>query len=284
MAIDDEKVLKLMEGATDAHIHSFPSHFERYADDYQLLKEADEYKMAGIVIKNHYEPTSSRCLLLNNMGLTKAKAYGGIVLNNSVGGLNPDAVESSARLGARIVWMPTADSLNVYIFDGVWDAFTKGERITVLGEDGKLKPEVHEIIDIAKNYGMTVATGHISPKESFEVCKAARAKNVKTVLTHPEYPATRIDAAGQKEFADMGVYIEKLWYNVGNGIVTAEYMADTIKQVGAANCHMATDRGQKSKESPVRGMQLFIKAMLENGISEDDVYLMIHENAERVVR
>ena len=36
--------------------------------------------------------------------------YGGIVLNGPVGGANPDAVEVAARLGGRVVWMPTVSS------------------------------------------------------------------------------------------------------------------------------------------------------------------------------
>ena len=35
---------------------------------------------------------------------------GGIVLNRTVGGMNPYAVENCSKLGGRICWMPTLEA------------------------------------------------------------------------------------------------------------------------------------------------------------------------------
>ena len=45
--------LELMKGACDLHTHPQPSHFPRALDDFALVREADEYGMAGVMIKSH---------------------------------------------------------------------------------------------------------------------------------------------------------------------------------------------------------------------------------------
>lgn len=105
----------MLEGGYDLHIHRAPSHFQRLFDDVELLKEAATAAMAGIMIKNHYESPSARAALLNKHSNSSTIAYGGIVLNWPVGGLNPYAVESALKLGARFVWLPTRDAANCLI-------------------------------------------------------------------------------------------------------------------------------------------------------------------------
>ena len=105
-----EKAIELLKGGYDLHTHSSPSLAERGLDDFELIKEADEFGMAGVMIKNHYEPTQSRAQLVNKYSRANAKAFGGIVLNWPVGGINPYAVENALYNGARMVWMPTMDA------------------------------------------------------------------------------------------------------------------------------------------------------------------------------
>ena len=38
------------------------------------------------------------------------KVFGGVALNQTVGGLNPYAVELALRMGGRMVWFPTLSS------------------------------------------------------------------------------------------------------------------------------------------------------------------------------
>jgi len=108
-----EKAYELIQGGYDLHTHPLPSHVERALDDFALLREADELGMAGVMIKNHYESTSARAEMANRRVETRsARAYGSVTLNRPAGGLNPYAVESSLRMGGRMVWMPTRDSAN----------------------------------------------------------------------------------------------------------------------------------------------------------------------------
>ena len=87
----------------------------------------------------------------------------------------------------------------------------------------------------------------------------------------------------QKELAALGVKIEKCWFNIAGKMVTAEEMAETIRQVGCSNLFMCTDRGQKGCSTPPKSYREFILSMLSQGITEDEIYVMTHEVPEMIL-
>ena len=151
-----------MQGAYDLHMHAAPSPFHRVLDDYGLLEEAGRAGMAGIMLKSHYESTIARAILANIHCASCTKAYGGLVLNWPVGGLNPYAVENAMKRGCRIVWMPTRDAKNSLCSGNMPGDFFDRSGISILTETGELRAEVLEILRIARKYDAAVATGHIS--------------------------------------------------------------------------------------------------------------------------
>ena len=214
-----------MQGAYDLHMHAAPSPFHRVLDDYGLLEEAGRAGMAGIMLKSHYESTIARAILANIHCASCTKAYGGLVLNWPVGGLNPYAVENAMKRGCRIVWMPTRDAKNSLCSGNMPGDFFDRSGISILTETGELRAEVLEILRIARKYDAAVATGHISPEESILLCQEGIRQGNRMVLTHPEFPRTRVDVKTQKQLAALGVYIEKCWYNVAQKECTAQEMA-----------------------------------------------------------
>lgn len=274
---------RLLSGAYDLHMHAAPSPFGRALDDFGLLKEAGRAGMAGILLKSHYEPTAARAEIATQHCASCTRAYGGIVLNWPVGGLNPYAVENAFKRGAKIVWMPTRDAQNSLHSGTMPGDFFERHGITVWDEDRNLKPEVIKILEIAKKYGGTVATGHISPDESAALCREGVRRGVRMALTHPEFDRTAVDARTQKELADLGVYVEKCWYNIAEHNCTAEEMVQHIRTVGYSRCYLTTDRGQKNREHPVEGLRQFLTVLLECGLSEHELYTMTHTVPARVL-
>ena len=272
-----EKIVSsLLSGAYDLHMHAAPSPFGRLMDDFGLVEEAGAAGMAGIILKSHYEATGPRAQLVNAHSGSKCKAYGGIVLNWPVGGLNPYAAENALKRGASIVWMPTRDSANSLRSGNMPGDFFDRPGIVIQDESGALKPEVPEILRIAKRYNAAVATGHISPEESVLLCRKGREMGTRMVLTHPEFDRTAVAPAIQKELAGLGVYIEKCWYNIAEGNCTAEEMADSIRAVGCEHCFLVTDRGQGNREHPVEGMRRFLHTLVQAGFTEEELYTMTH--------
>ena len=93
-----------VKGAVDLHVHSFPCVIPRLADDRQVVRAAAEKGMKAIMLKSHHESTVSRAYLLKDE-FPDIKIFGGVVLNNFVGGVNPAAAEVALRLGAKEVWI-----------------------------------------------------------------------------------------------------------------------------------------------------------------------------------
>ena len=273
-----EAVLELMAGAYDLHTHTAPDTLPRIVNDFELTAMANDYGMAGVMLKNHSGSTAARAALVNSCGKFNTKAYGSIVLNSSVGGLNPQAVETSLRLGAKMVWMPTIQAHNHIEYVAAVGGKQAASGIRVLNEDGTLKPEVYEILELIKQYGAVVATGHISLGESAAVIYAACDMGVKCVLTHPDWNCTSLPIEVQKAFVKKGAMVEKLWLDIGHNLVSTDYMALTIRELGAENVFLSTDRGQIRAEYPVEGLMMFMDAMLDRGFNHRQVYIMTHDN------
>lgn len=271
-----QKAIALLAGAYDLHTHTIPSHVPRALDDMALLQEAAQYNMAGVLIKNHYEPTGARAALVNRLAnLPNTKAYGGVVLNHPVGGLNPYAAESALKMGASIVWMPTRDAANCLLTGDMPGDFFKRPGISVLNEADKLLPVVYDIMDVVKKYDACLATGHISTRESLLLCKEGCARGVKMIFTHPEWDRTTASAQAQCEAADYGARIEKNWYNIAENNCTPERMMANIRAVGCHRVYLATDRGQAEAEHPAEAMVRFVQLLLENAFSDSEIRDMI---------
>ena len=262
---------ELLRGAYDLHVHSLPSVFAREQDGMEIIREAGKAGMAGVLLKSHYEPTALRAELINRYSGSSAKAYGGLVLNWPVGGLNAYAVEEAARAGAKIIWMPTRDAANSLVFGNMEGGFVRRSGISVTDENGNLEDCVYDIMDIVKKADIFLATGHLSVKESILLCREGRMRGVNMIFTHPEFPRTFTGAEVQKELAGMGVLIEKNWMDIVIGQMTAEEMAFNIREVGTARCYISTDRGQKNGGAPVREMKRFIEELLKAGITEEEI-------------
>lgn len=102
----DRPDLDLLRGAIDMHAHTHPALFRRPLDDADLARIATEYGMRGFVLKDHDSLTTGRAYYVNKM-FDRVEAYGAIVLNRSVGGLNSHVVRAAIHYGAKVIWMPS---------------------------------------------------------------------------------------------------------------------------------------------------------------------------------
>ena len=84
-----ELAKELISGSYDLHTHTIPSAFPRALDDLELVREAEDVHMAGVMIKAHYGCTAARAALINRVSGCHARAFGGLALNWPTGGLNP---------------------------------------------------------------------------------------------------------------------------------------------------------------------------------------------------
>ena len=282
--------LALMQGAIDMHIHSAPSLFPRLVDHVEVAEAARNYGMRAVVLKEHHGYTSDRMYFVRKL-VNGIEVYGGVVLNNAVGGINPFAVDAAIKLGAKIVWFPTLSSKNHLDQMGAPEfgksmkqagkSKLKEKPITVFNESGKLIPEVYEVIDLIADADIMLATGHLSIPEAKAVIQTAKERNVKRLyVNHPEYIINGT-IEEQKELADLGAFIEHLaifMYPMWPTKAGVDGIVEMIKAVGPEKTILATDLGQVHNPPPAEGLRMFLRVLLEKGIPFDHLEKMVKDN------
>ncbi len=298
--VDQATARGLLGGAYDMHVHSGPDVMPRKFDDVGLAQRTREAGMAGFVLKSHYVCTADRAALIREM-FPDVHAYGGIVLNNAVGGLNPIAVDIAGRLGAKVVWLPTVDSANE--LENVagqkdesklpyWMGIARemramgiaGEWIKVTDDAGKVRRELHECLEIIGKHDMILATGHISPGEMPAVVQAAKEHNVqRIVITHPEFPTTCLTIEQQQELARYGVFFERCFTTPYSGKISWDHVVNNIRTLGPSTTILATDLGQSNNPYVDEGLAIFAQKLLEADFSETEVQQMTSRNPAQVL-
>jgi hypothetical protein len=289
----------LVRGGIDLHVHLSPDVVGRRIDDLGLARRCQEVGLAGFLLKSHYTSTAERASVVS-AAVPGISVIGAIVLNQAIGGVNPVAVEIAAREGARKLWMPTVDSVNEREHlarmgpDGnlpVWAKleFELRERgigadpVLVLDEDGKPLPETMDVLGLAADHGMVVATGHLSGSEALTIVDAALERGVESVvLTHPDYPGQSIPIEKQVEMAERGAMIERCFTTPYTGKCTWEQWLAGAKAVGAERTIIASDMGQVKNPPVEDGLPLMAEKLLEFGFSEDEVRTMAVDNTRRL--
>lgn len=295
-----KNVNELMKGGYDLHVHSAPDCLPRKMDDIDMAKRICESTLAGYAIKNHWTSTAGRAQLVNKM-FPGCDAIGTITLNSAVGGLNPAAVEMAARGGAKLVWFPTCDSEHemAYQFDGnpnkkraFWASIVlemkeqgvNTPEIKCLDENGELKGEVLDILDIIARNNMILATGHVSHEEAYKLVPEAAKRGVKNiVITHVSFPTTYYSIEDQKMFISHGAVCEQCYTTWKTGKADYNVIVEMIKAVGSENCIMGTDLGNTKLCYPDEGMAEFAEKLLESGLTEEDVTNMVVKNPRKLL-
>lgn len=271
----------VMQGIIDMHIHAAPDVRARKLDDLELMESSVQRGVRAIVLKSHNVPTADRAYLVNRVAAekypdVKFTAFGGLCLNRPVGGLNPDAVETSLKLGAKVIWLPTNTAENHYRKNG--KAPSKGVVVT---RDGKAVDELQDIFALVKQYNAVLATGHIGAEECFPVVEAARAAGVeKIVITHPEFWVVGMTPEQQADIVrKYDVLLESVYAQPVNGSYRIN-IPDNIaamKAIGPEHFVISTDSGQTVNPYWYESYTTYFKAVSEVFTSEQ-VRRMTHDN------
>ena len=274
----NEQIEEILRGCYDLHVHAAPDgNRERRMDALEVARCAYEAEMGGFALKSHDYNTAPLAYALNRMypGL---KVFGAIALNRAVGGVNPDAVQAAADLGAQVVWMPTISA-------DFWQRQRGGKRegLRVANDDGSLCAGVGETLEIIAANDMTLASGSIAPSEAIALFGAAKAQGVRRMIaTHPGGAAS-ID--GQRRLIALGAYAEYAFLACmpARAEITPSELAATLRALGVDNCIVTTALGQWMNPPPAEGMRMAIAALLDAGMSADEVATLVKRNPAQLL-
>lgn len=284
-----------MEGVFDLHVHSAPDIFDRSGDDIEFALEGERRGMAGIALKSALEPTAGRAYLANKAaGVQKFKLVGGVVLNYTVGGINPTAVDTLFKMGGRVVWAPSGHAMfhaNLKGSLGNWGR--KGmvlhnprdaKGITVFNEKGKLSDDTKEVLALVREHNGVFCTSHLGPDESIALAKYCGKEKTKIVFTHlgwtPGY-----DFEVGKAFAAAGGTVELCAVTFGSfdNTLPMDFALKAIREYGADRVVLATDAGNHRFVSPFEALRSFAENLILAGIPEKDVRKMMGSNPLKLI-
>ena len=280
-------------GVIDMHVHSDPDVFGRALTDVEVAMVAKRKGLRGILLKNHVANTADRAALAMN-AVPGIEIWGGIVLNNAVGGVNPAAVEWMHRMSGsrgKVVWLPTFDSEKH--IQTLVNKDAKGLRVAV---NGIVTPQMDEVLKIIARENLLLATGHVSAEEVVTVTRRAKELGVKNIIvTHGLTNIPGLSLKQAKQVVAMGAVIEicylqfmtghdaqYAWMKHWSKVAGAE-VATAVKELGAENLVLSTDLGQQGMMTNADGLENMIAAVKATGVTDAQIDLMMRKNPARLL-
>jgi hypothetical protein len=286
----------ILKGAIDPHVHSGPSIAPRALDHLDLVRQMSEAGFAAVVTKDHdYAGVATAALITKHYPELHTKIFSGIALNNVVGGINPYAVEHTAAMGGKIVWMPTLAAENHLRWEKTASfahpASTQKMRaatpVPVVDANKKVLDSVKEVLDVIAKNEMVLASGHLHVSETWMVFEEAMRRGVKSLIfTHPE---EIVDASlnDVKGIAAMGAFVEHSICMFLEGskfkVASSEDLRHHIEAAGIDQTIICSDLGQVGVFSPLEGFRRGVALCLDLGYADEDIHKMVSSNAARAL-
>lgn len=278
----------LLKGIVDLHIHAGPSVAGRSVDAAEMLRLAEAAGYRAVVIKDHYFPTMlGTTLLEKHSRRSETHIFGGMCLNNAVGGWNAMAVDAACAMDARIIWLPTLSAAQHIAthkghFVGAGNMTTAERPLTCLDSDGKLLGEVREVFKVLAAWPEVImGTGHLSAGELDVLIPEALGAGIKKILVNHPHFIINATPAQCARWAEMGAYIEingamfkGVTGNPRNPNMPFSIIDEYLEKIPVRQLVIDTDSGQKGTITPDEAMYSFLCLLLDRGVSWSDVDLM----------
>jgi hypothetical protein len=289
----DYKIIEIVKRAYDLHVHIGPEVIPRKFTA-QSLEIAEKDNLAGCVLKNHYYSSAA---MFDAKAVDGIELFGSVVLNNSVGGMNSEAIFAASFVSKQpiLVWFPTINSeqflrSNKYEIAPEWveDKSLKLKpanevRPVMATSDGELLPKTKKVIETIALVKGVLATGHIAAKECILVAQLARSMGVPVIITHPIYQHISMTIEQQKYLAGLGCFIEQTYSMYSMDSYSIAAIADQIKAVGPRFVVLSSDVGQKFSPKPSEALAIFAKLLVGQGFTLKDIETMMIANPKKVL-
>ena len=290
------RILKeFLNGCIDLHLHAGPSVAPREVDVAEMMDAALERGYRAYVVKDHmFQTVMSANLIERHMGKGRVKVFGGIVLNNSVGGFNLKAVDAACEMGAKFVCMPTVSSAaHMAYYTG---QFPGGGRTEVaetpmraIDADGELLPEVAAIVEyVSRRPHVILMTGHGSAAEVDAVVREAHRRGVPKIYVNHPYHIVGASVGQMAEWAGLGAFVElnaclivpeSKICSVGIDLVRS-----ILKSLPSERLVLCSDLGQKGNLHPADGLAMLMEMLTRDaGVSEAQISMMTRETPAKIL-
>lgn len=287
--VDPRGVDELLHGGYDLHVHATPDVRPRRMDVVALVEHYRAAGMAGALIKDHFLPTIGRSYVLDRR-YDDFRCLASCALNTPTGGVNPVHVEAALAAGARWVFFPTLTAAAYVdhvgrVDESAWLLPGGRAALAVLDDDGGLRPEVHDVLDVVARHEVVLASGHLSPVETRALFAEAKRRGIeRRVVTHASIEFVSMPLDLQRELAAEGAYIEHCYVScLYHRPIDLGRIAHEVGAVGASSCYLASDLGQPNNPPPVEGLKTALGGLQALGTPVADLRRLIADTPGRLV-
>ena len=267
-----------LTGVIDMHVHAGPDSRPRAMNDWEAVQMAENAGLRGVLLKNHFTMTADRAALAAQL-VDNLLVFGGVALNRSVGGINPEAVRQMAAFSGgrgKVVWLPTFDSQFFVNREGITDPF-----VPVM-KDGRPVGGLLEVFSLIAQNNLVLAMGHSSPQEVLALIPFARAEGVENILiTHVFGQGASFSQIQQ--MAATGAIMELDWLAAYTDPPILNDYVEVIQSVGAESFIISSDFGQEGNPDHASGMRAFIAALISREISQQQIDVMAKQNPAKLL-
>ncbi len=286
----------LLAGFVDTHIHAGPGLMPREFDSWELVEHAVKNNFAAVVIKDHHLPSMGLARIIqDHFPDGTIQVFGSIALNSTVGGINPQALETAINFGAKIVWLPTISARHHHKKHEA-AGFPKPKHplrikdtpIDCLDSNGRLTPTLETALSVmAESPDVVLATGHISPMEVDAVVRRAEELGIRRkIITHPLF-MVNAEMDEMKKWVKQGAYLE---FTAINSFPESKLytlppakIADVIKTVGADRVILSSDAGLKGNGKPFENVMKVLELLHDAGVADNDLRKLVVDNPAQVM-
>jgi len=289
---------RLVKGSIDLHHHGYPEiSFEAKTrmEDVDEISIARGAGMTGLVLKSHMFPTVGRAYHLKKL-VPGIEIVPSITLNYSVGGLNAMAIEAAAKQGAKMLFMPTWSAEHDIERGGMSHHLQKyldraaelkpGKGIRLTGANGKLTSQTCECLDAARQYGMSVCTGHVSPMESIALADGAKDYGINEVIfSHPDSGSVGANRQEIRDMCQLGAVCEFCALGCLPPIqrIKVKDFVEIFDDISPDKVILTTDYFFEFAPPASETMRMLIGSFLAMGMSEENVRKMVRDNPGRLL-
>ncbi|SHJ23612.1 hypothetical protein SAMN02745194_02067 [Roseomonas rosea] len=291
----DAEAAELLVGAVDLHCHSGPAAMPRILDHHEALLDCAAAKFRALLYKDHFYLGTAHAILLEKLfPELGVQLFSGIALNNASGGINPHAVDHAAKLGAKIVWMPTLSAANhIEQVHGQGKTFPKTSKkmldplpLRATDANGELLDDTKRVLDVIAEADIILAGGHLDAAEMIKVFEEAKRRGVNRLLVnHPTYMIGCTDD-DIRELVSIGAHIEHsicMWVEGKSKKFTPEELLHLIEVAGVDRTILSSDLGLVGSPRPVEGFRQVVRLLLDQQVPKADIRKLVSSNAARLL-
>ena len=272
------KISNILKDSIDIHVHVSPDTQERRMDALDAARSAYEYEMGGFVLKSNTYPTAPLAYVLTRM-YPNVRIEGSISLSNSIGGINPDAVRSSAELGAKIVWIP---NFNVRNASNLYEKPTHYPRL--VDGHGRLTADMLEIMDIVEDQKMTLGIGKIPNDILILLIETATLRGISKMIVAYDQN-TNLSKSDFAKLKSSGAFVEFSFsdYMPMNSSFSPADMVNDIQNMGIERSIISSGFGDWYHPPPAEGMRMAVSTMIASGLSQNETSVLVKDNPYKII-